>query len=227
RTIERQIINGDIIYNFGTKSRCTAGFWVTDADLNNYIVTAGHCIDFNNTTPDHNRFYMKPLNFSTSDKGLIFSIKDDAIGQMVFYNLKKTDFGLIRITNGDIKPTRVIRNIDSDPYRQLFIRDREIISTHGAHLCKSGATTSVTCGYTKSFEGYHFGNTVTVDLIVTNFLAAIGDSGGPVFYLRDLPFVSLHGITVKAGNSREWGHLTFTVKADYIIGSADRIIELG
>ncbi|CAG8733360.1 14049_t:CDS:1, partial [Cetraspora pellucida] len=227
RDIERPIINGDIIYNLGKGSSCTAGFWVVDDNLNNYIITAGHCIDSNNTTPDHNTFFMKPLNSSKSDEVEIFDV-EDLIGPMVSHDLVETDFGIIKITNKDIRPTRMIRNTNSDPYRQLIIRDDEIISTHGAHLCKSGATTFVTCGYTKSFEGYYFnGKEVTDDLIVTNFIAAKGDSGGPVYYLRDLPYVSLHGIIISGGNSKEWGHLTFIVKTDFIIGAANANIQLG
>ncbi|CAG8508227.1 22152_t:CDS:2 [Cetraspora pellucida] len=219
RGIDRQIINGDFIYNLGSRAKCTAGFPVADRELKNYIVTAGHCIDSNNTASDHNTFYMMPLNSSESDEVLRFR-KKDLIGPMVLHDLEETDFGLIRLTNPDIKPTNVIRNTNSDPYRQLFIKDREIISTHGAHLCKSGATTFVTCGYTKSFEGYFiFGNDVKYDLIVTDFLAAQGDSGGPVFYSRDLPYVSLHGIITKGINSREWGKLTFIVKEGYTINA--------
>ncbi|CAG8827522.1 14580_t:CDS:1, partial [Cetraspora pellucida] len=227
RDINRQIINGDIIYHLRLKTICTAGFWVIDNELNNYIVTAGHCIDTNNTTFGHNTFYMKPLNSSERDKGLRFR-EEDTIGPMVFHDLDGTDFGLIRITNGDIKPTRAIRNTDSDLYRQLFISDAEIISTHGAHLCKSGATTFVTCGYIKSFEGYSLnGDDISDDLIVTNFVATKGDSGSPVFYLRDLPYVSLHGIVIKGVNSREWGYLAFIVKAEYIISAADIDLEFG
>ncbi|CAG8514251.1 13775_t:CDS:2 [Cetraspora pellucida] len=226
REIGRQIINGGAIYNLGSKAICTAGFWVIDEELNNYLVTAGHCIDRNNTTPDHNTFYLMPLN--SSEKVSSFSKKNDEIGPMVFHDLKETDFGLIRITNVAIKPTKVIRNTNSDPYRQLFIRDAETISTHGAHLCKSGTITFVTCGYIKSFEGYSFrGNDVFDNFIVTNFLSNVGDSGGPVFYLRDLPYVSLHGIVIKGFSSREWGDLTFNVKADYIISAANRTIKLG
>ncbi|CAG8665844.1 12653_t:CDS:1 [Cetraspora pellucida] len=225
REIGRQIINGGAIYNSGSKIGCTAGFWVTDEELNNYIVTAGHCIDSNNTTPDHNTFYMMPLSSSETVR---LSKKKDQIGPMVFHDLKETDFGLIRITNGAIKPTKVIRNTDSDPYSELFIRDAETISTHGAHLCKSGAITFVTCGYIKSFEGYSWRDNVVIDdFIVTNFLGAVGDSGGPVFYLRDLPHVSLHGIVIRGLSSRGWGHLTLNVKADYIISAANRTIKLG
>ncbi|CAG8470963.1 13405_t:CDS:1 [Cetraspora pellucida] len=225
REIDRQIINGDAIYNLGSITRCTAGFWIIDKELRNYIVTAGHCIDSNNTTLDHNTFYMMPLN--SSDEELRFR-KGDAIGPMVLHDLKKSDFGLIGITNVDIKPTRVIRNTDSDPYRQLFIKDREIISTHGAHLCKSGATTFVTCGYTKSFEGYFIlRDDIIDDLIVTDFLSAKGDSGGPVFYLRDLPYVSLHGILIKGFNVRDWGYFTFIVKTGFIIDKTRLTIKLG
>ncbi|CAG8689448.1 12620_t:CDS:2 [Cetraspora pellucida] len=161
RDIGRQIINGDAIYNIGKNSRCTAGFWVIDEKQNNYIVTAGHCINFNNTNPIHNIFCVKPLNSSESD-GLSFK-QEDAIGPMIFHDLG-----------------------------------------YSLHL-----------------------NYVTDDLIVTTFIGAKGDSGGPAFYLRDLPYVSLHGIIIAGGKSGEWGHLTFIVKTDYIIGAADRTIELG
>ncbi|CAG8800939.1 19568_t:CDS:2 [Cetraspora pellucida] len=153
RDISQQLINGDAIYNTGKGSRCTAGFWVIDEDENDYIVTAGHCIDPRNRTPNHNTFFMKPLN--SSDR--LSSNKEDAVGPM---------------------------------------------------------------GYS-----FHL-NDVIDDMIVTNFFGAKVDSGGPVFYLRDLPYVSLHGIISSGFNSREWGPFNFIVKADYIIGAADRTIEL-
>ncbi|CAG8503117.1 21267_t:CDS:2 [Cetraspora pellucida] len=157
RDIVRQIINGDAIYNLGSGSRCTAGFWVIDENQNNYLITSGHCIDFNNTTPNHNMFfYMKLLNSSESE-ALTVSI-EDLIGPMGY----------------------------------------------SLHL-----------------------NNVNDDMIVTNFIGAKGDSGGPVFYLRDLPYVSLHGIIAQGVKSREWGHVIFIVKTDYIIGAADANIELG
>ncbi|CAG8835237.1 3413_t:CDS:1, partial [Racocetra persica] len=43
------------------------------------------------------------------------------IGPMVYNELNGSDFGLIQVTNGNIKPTEKIRNTDSEIHKELFI----------------------------------------------------------------------------------------------------------
>ncbi|CAG8652330.1 25613_t:CDS:2, partial [Racocetra persica] len=146
REIDRQIINGDGIYHLNAGFGCTPGFWVRgDVDED-----------------------------GDAENDYIVTAGHYKIGSMVYHDIGETDFGLIQITNKDIKPTRKIRNTNSNQYSELHIGDDNPISTHNAHLCKSGLTTFLTCGYTKSFSGFIFnGGAVYDDLIITTMRADV------------------------------------------------------
>ncbi|CAG8731477.1 10915_t:CDS:2, partial [Racocetra fulgida] len=80
--------------------------------------------------PEHNTFLYSPRG-TIQDLG-------KKVGPMVFYNDSVDDFGLVRITNEELKPTRNIVNTDDDEFEELFIRDVEPLLCIHAHVCKSG-----------------------------------------------------------------------------------------
>ncbi|CAG8484925.1 14691_t:CDS:2 [Cetraspora pellucida] len=199
-------INGEGVYNKGTKEECTTGFWIKNTrDLTvDYIVTAGHCIDPDDTTPEHNTFLYTPWETVPSF--------GKTIGPMVFYNDSVDDFGLIQITNKDLKPTRSIRNTESDIYKELFINDVEPILTYYAHL------------YGVYIDNKGF---VKENLIVTTMDSTKSDSGGPVFHARNLPRVSLNGIHIVGAGPRKLGHLTIILKVEDIFRTDKIELVLG
>ncbi|CAG8691064.1 900_t:CDS:2, partial [Racocetra fulgida] len=67
--------------------------------------------------PEHNTFLYAPWETVPS--------LGRKIGPMVIYNESVDDFGLIRITNEELKPTRNIRNTEDEEFKELFIRDVE------------------------------------------------------------------------------------------------------
>ncbi|KAF0562528.1 hypothetical protein F8M41_000035 [Gigaspora margarita] len=111
------------------------------------------------------------------------------------------DFGLIRIVNKTIVPRPSIRNSDSKQNVELFIRDDITVSSHGAHICKSGRTTHVTCENVRAFGGMYINENynIVTGLIVSDTLSMGGDSGAPTFSYKDLKDVSLFGILLAAG----------------------------
>ncbi|KAF0551461.1 hypothetical protein F8M41_023404 [Gigaspora margarita] len=108
-----------------------------------------------------------------------------------------TDAGAIKIKERrfcKVCPTigirATIRNTDSSQNKTMFIDDDITQSSNGAHLCKSGYRTHVTCGFIRAFSGVGLR-----DLVATEMYSDHGDSGGPIYaYKQDFRTVSLNGI---------------------------------
>ncbi|CAG8757761.1 6548_t:CDS:1, partial [Cetraspora pellucida] len=186
-----QILSGEGIYYLKTGIRCSAGFWAKSKDSNtNYIVTAGHCSKFGNSA-----YYHMPWNSP-------FSLRSSrSFGQTSIYQIQPYDVALINIT-ANIKPTAMIRNTDSEIYKELFICDDIAVSTHGAHLCKSGYGSHVTCGYIRAFNAFFLDDedNFNPQLTITDMSTINRDSGGPIFYYKqNLRHVSLYGIHIVGG----------------------------
>ncbi|RIB11394.1 hypothetical protein C2G38_111338 [Gigaspora rosea] len=148
-----------------------------------YVVTAGHCT--NNLNIGFNHYVAADAFF---------------VGKMVSVSRNKYDYGLID-TSKKAKRLKIRPYISgSQNNSELFITDSIPASSHGAHLCKSGAKTKVTCGYIESFNGVFtdIDDIILIDLIFTNSITRVGDSGGSVFYFLDLRSVSLVGISTAA-----------------------------
>ncbi|RIB22479.1 hypothetical protein C2G38_988240 [Gigaspora rosea] len=148
---------------------CSAGFWARDQANINYIATTGHCF------VDSDLFYLRELIDPS-----------DLIGQMI-YHLKNPDFGLIQLNLENVRPIACVINRNSRQYTELIIDDHIAVSSIGAHLCHSGQTTNVECGYLKALSGdgffkirIHF----TDDVLIVSAWSRKGDSGGPVFYFK-------------------------------------------
>ncbi|RIB07136.1 hypothetical protein C2G38_2114572 [Gigaspora rosea] len=195
RVIVDRILDGDGIINVDAGLKCSVGFWARHAENEdlNYLVTAGHC--YNSSVGGSQEFFHLP--WGSEDPGV-------ELGSMEFSEtIEEYDFGLIDITGKNVGQSAIINNIDSENFRKLHILEDSTMSTHGAHICKSGLTSHVTCGFVRGL------NTITTsangdileDLIYygkdTFQISCGGDSGGPVFsYLNDLSTVSLHGISI-------------------------------
>ncbi|KAF0541340.1 hypothetical protein F8M41_005504 [Gigaspora margarita] len=88
---------------------------------------------------------------------------------------------------------------------ELIIKEGRKVASYGAHVCKSGLITRVTCGFVKAFitvSTRKNGAGMIENLIYygkdTSEISSGGDSRCPVFtYSRDLITVGLVGIHVK------------------------------
>ncbi|RIB05418.1 hypothetical protein C2G38_2253816 [Gigaspora rosea] len=207
RDLVVNVFGGDGVYNeAGGGVMCSIGCWLKHQQhLRNdfYITTAGHCYD-NGEIPDENYFYYTPWN---SDSHVL------PIGSIEFQSNGFYDFAIIRVENEDLNPQFVIRNDDADQYRELIIINGTIndtindaiISSHYAHICKSGVITHLTCGYVLGFDGVFYGiekNYIVFELIVTDLYGLLGDAGGSVFSFAspdNLLAVDVHGTVVTVG----------------------------
>ncbi|RIB18900.1 trypsin-like cysteine/serine peptidase domain-containing protein [Gigaspora rosea] len=151
---------------------CSAGFWARNATNPDikYVVTAGHC--FLNA-PDNLNFYNhRPWNSQDwKRKGSNF------VGKAEKYFIEPFDADLIFVEVDDI-----------------------LVPSVGAHLCKSGYVTHVSCGYIKSFNGFFiyefsFGRKFIFDTSESRG----GDSGGTAFSYQNLSRVSLIGVHSASG----------------------------
>ncbi|KAF0420286.1 S1 family peptidase [Gigaspora margarita] len=191
RTVPRQItipiMGGDGLYNPVRRSKCSVGFWAKRKDSSdNYFVTAGHC-----SKPYNPTLYLTQWNSKTA----YFPI-----GPIVFGNKYPIDVSLVNITGENIDPRPSIRNADSKVNDQLLInKSLPAVYSYGAHLCKSGYTTHVTCGYIRAFDALYINpkREMKPQMIITSMTSNHGDSGGTVFsYTPDLCHVSLNGIHI-------------------------------
>ncbi|KAF0547910.1 hypothetical protein F8M41_000261 [Gigaspora margarita] len=189
-TIKRQPLITELFCGDGLISDagflCSIGFFAKD--LNDpstiYVVTAGHC--YLNMSEN---FYYLPWDQQRTN---VF------IGPMVKYSINPYDYGLISFRGRSRRPIKarpIVRNTDSNICKELPIHDTTQVSSHGAHLCKSGYQTHATCGYVKGFNGIFKNNmTLEPDLIITNTPSIAGDSGCTAYFYEDLCSVSLSGI---------------------------------
>ncbi|KAF0537298.1 hypothetical protein F8M41_008464 [Gigaspora margarita] len=183
--IDNRILAGDGLYAYDefkkTSKLCSAGFWARRQPNRNYIATAGHCY-YLGLSP----FYLLPWN-STSTTA--------EIGEMPIHYLEPIDFGLINIDIKKIQPIPCVRNTDSERYKELFIEDVILASNNGAHLCLSGIRSHVKCGYVAALNGFTSNGVYFRDnIFVVNLRYIPGDSGGAIFYYKNLTQVSLNGI---------------------------------
>ncbi|KAF0534074.1 hypothetical protein F8M41_010248 [Gigaspora margarita] len=193
------VFSGDGVYNLaGGGSLCSVGFWLKHQYLQNhfYITTAFHC--YENEVHGANYFYHTPWNSN---------LHELPIGPAQYEGREygAYDFVVILVENEDLNPQFVIRNDDAVKYRELIIINDELISSHYAHICKSGVMTHLTCGYVLGFDGVFYGieqNDLTVELIVTDLYGLLGDTGWSVFSFaspEDLSLVNGHGTVVTVG----------------------------
>ncbi|KAF0380803.1 hypothetical protein F8M41_012139 [Gigaspora margarita] len=185
-TIKNMLLCGDGLFNKFTKKRCSVGFFAR-AKNKTYVVTDEHCRD--RTKREPSKFLQLAWN-STSAAAVV--------GSMLTFVGKPYDFGLIDTSNKSLtlKLLPSVRNTDSKKFRELNIENAILVSTHGAHLCKSGYTTHVTCGLIRAFSAIYMARSRVyfIDFILTNMLSIHGDSGGTTFRYSDLNSVILNGI---------------------------------
>ncbi|CAG8679657.1 14971_t:CDS:1 [Dentiscutata erythropus] len=200
------IMGGDGLYNPVYNSACSVGFWAKRKNLSdNYIVTAGHC-----SKPHNPIIYLRQWDSK---------VARFPIGPIIFNKSQPIDVSLVNITNKeDIEPRLSIRNADSEINDQLLInKSLPPVYSHGAHLCKSGYTTHVTCGYIRALDALYINpkRKIKSQMIITSMSSNRGDSGGTVFsYAPDLRHASLNGIHIAGAKV-----LTIVLPIERIINS--------
>ncbi|RIB15116.1 hypothetical protein C2G38_2320533 [Gigaspora rosea] len=188
RSIDILLSGGDGLFN-QKLTGCSIGFLAkANNETKNYIVTVEHCrIDDEDETKFFYRAWNKPHTI-------------ELVGLMLPIVNKIYDFGLIDLNNmsKSFKPLPSIRNNDSEQFPLLSLIDGTPVLSHGVHLCKSGYSTHVTCGFVKAFDViYYVGDgELYSDLIMTSMNGRQGDSGGTVFAYSDSNTVILNGIYV-------------------------------
>ncbi|KAF0562306.1 peptidase S1 family protein [Gigaspora margarita] len=211
QVIKKEILAGDAIYSpiiingSTTFVLCSEGFWARDRANASYIATTGHC-----SVANTNFYLRKQVDPS------------DLIGHMI-YQLQLPDFGLIRLNLQNVRPIPCVRNKKSSQYPELRIKDHIVVSSIGAHLCHSGATTNVDCGYLKSLNGDGFVKIPTYftdDILIVDAWSRKGDSGGPVFYYKDLMNVGLNGLLISSVSDQISGILA-AVPLSSILNTVD------
>ncbi|KAF0427128.1 serine protease [Gigaspora margarita] len=192
RNIKLPILGGEGIYNLDDHLECSAGFGAKRKDKEDYfIIIAGHC-----TKTKFNTIF-KLFSWNENTTG-------PTIGFMLRHQIEPIDIGAIFIGSDKYEPSMLIRNTDTVQNKELITYDVSVSSSYGTHLCKSGRTTHVTCGYVKGLNGFFTDNKKQFNgqLTFTNIFGEKGDSGGPGFsYKQDLRSVSLNSITVGGVNS--------------------------
>ncbi|MGD9482265.1 S1 family peptidase [Streptomyces sp. TRM70308] len=149
--------------NNNPNSWCSVGFGARDRSGNQYLVSAGHCID--------------------PGTGLYFDGSRFAVGDHTRFKLgtRSVDMGVARVDRGDSIATAVGTWGNSRP---VAVRGGQRASV-GSTVCKSGATTGWTCGkissYNKSVTYVDRSggpDTVVTGLGSSSVCTEGGDSGG-------------------------------------------------
>ncbi|CAG8774587.1 4014_t:CDS:1 [Gigaspora margarita] len=181
RTLRSRVCGGEGLHNRTGYLVCSAGLLMTDADDINqsFLLTAGHCSE--GETPNNDGFidlYHLSWNSPPSFK---------YIGPLVNYSIAPYNFGLIRLIGERVAVLDIIRDNDGAPYEELFVKGSKRPLSVGAHVCKSGHATFVSCGQITELNAeltYRDSNNNTItkkEMIVTSVRSVKGDSGGPVF----------------------------------------------
>ncbi|KAF0503182.1 hypothetical protein F8M41_019680 [Gigaspora margarita] len=183
RNLDILLLGGDGLFN-QVKRRSIGFLAKAKNETKNYIVTVEHC---RKESGDDTEFFYGAWNKPRTN---------ELVGPMLSDVNEHYDFGLIDLSNmsKSLKTLPAIRNADSEQFPELYIND------DGVHLCKSGYTTHVTCGFVKAFDVIYYAGDGEFDsgLIMTSMDGQDGDSGGTVFAYSNLNTVILNGILVYA-----------------------------
>ncbi|RIB09263.1 hypothetical protein C2G38_2209395 [Gigaspora rosea] len=114
-----------------------------DMKLNNVVIALNHKYD------EDNKAYLMSIK-----KYHLILQYIDLPNQLIQISLSPKTVESVQQVFG-IVPRPSIRNSDSKQNAELFIRDDIAVSSHGAHICKSGLTTHVTCGNVRAFGGIY------------------------------------------------------------------------
>ncbi|KAF0467836.1 hypothetical protein F8M41_025906 [Gigaspora margarita] len=183
-----RVLSGDGIYNEFDNVICSAGFWARRKDKSQtLLVTAGHCDKESYPSKSKKQFF----TWNTT--------RPKIIGELVYSSEAPHDFALIDIKgmNKRLSPlTNIQNNLDSQ-HTELIINDDIPVSSYGTHLCRSGISSPVSCGYVEAFNMIMVSSSKlfkTDSIFVSNMLSDDGDSGGPSFSFSSLASVTLKGI---------------------------------
>ncbi|CAG8763640.1 35049_t:CDS:1, partial [Gigaspora margarita] len=205
RVINNLILGGDGLHNIDGSLRCSVGLWVQDENDVNYLLTAGHC--YRGSPLNQNGyvdFYLQ---------GWYSQPTYNYIGPLVYYSSVIYDFGLIRHVDTNSTLTTMIDNSDNtNLFKLLLIEESSNVDEAGAHVCKSGFTTHVICGFVtehnveSSFQSLSGRTFIRREMMSTDIGTIGGDSGGPVFSYSPikLPYVSVVGISIGGDESSSY-----------------------
>ncbi|KAF0495200.1 S1 family peptidase [Gigaspora margarita] len=177
------LLGGEGCHDINDQPRCSLGLWVHDSNGQNYIMTAGHCV--NSYTPRNAQGFVDLYQL-----GWYSPPTYRYIGPYEYYSSVPYDFGLIRQIGTNVTLSAMINNLDinhPNPYAVLFIGDTKMVTSAGASICKSGRITHVTCGEVLEFGVVSLRQLpdhiieMRWEMIRTSIKATFGDSGGTVF----------------------------------------------
>ncbi|CAG8469456.1 4196_t:CDS:1 [Cetraspora pellucida] len=197
------LLSGDGIGNKFDGSFCSAGFWARSKNQT-LLVTAGHC--------NGKRFSRSMKKFFTLDT-------KNLIGKMIHSSIAPHDIGLIDIKKMSeyLRPSTNIKNDKNASYLELFVTDGVPIFSHGAHLCRSGISSLVSCGYVDAFNGIYVNKDENYqsDLTFVDKMSCTGgDSGGPAFSFSDFldfSLVNINGIVIVGADNATSPLYPFTI----------------
>ncbi|CAG8740009.1 4884_t:CDS:2 [Racocetra persica] len=177
-------------------------FWPPDQSSQEFIGAARRLgadiyFPFNDNTPLTKRGLGKRKARPFKNKK--FFTKYGLIGHLVYHSETPYDIGLIDIESmRKLRPSTNIRNDQNATYPELTIIEGPPVSSHGAHLCRSGATSLASCGYVDAFNGIFLDETGIYEsniIIIDKMSSVGGDSGGPAYYFSDFSNLRLVTIT--------------------------------
>ncbi|CAG8642775.1 23172_t:CDS:1, partial [Gigaspora rosea] len=192
RDLQITMLAGDGFCNLDQSLTCSLGYFgirQTAAGAQERVfVTSGRCYRYEID------YHLKPWSPLGVQPPHIYHI-----GRMDSSSIRHSviDYGVLRIEEGENRPTPFIKNLDSPSHPMLQIWNRNLNrDIHvGIHLCKSGYHTRVTCGYQRSLQAFFTDQTDPYIIAhVINIENNWQDVGGPVFQFRTLSTVNLVGI---------------------------------
>jgi streptogrisin C len=173
----QEVANGDKIVP--AKAFCSVGWNVKDANQQNALVTAGHCMDAGSNPH--------------------WAHLQTGIGQVQTSNLGPQDWGLVRYDDGQSQPSASV-NLYTDSGAQATVTDNSRAPV-GSIICRSGAMSGLSCGEVTAYEVTKVaaltasGVKTLEGMVGAKLCADGGDSGGAIYVPHTDGTVSAQGTT--------------------------------
>jgi hypothetical protein len=162
---------------FEAAGYCTAGWPVRNSAGQEGLITAGHCGPPNQMYFSWNGGPTLTNPYPWRDTDTTFQTQDWAIYPLGSHTTER----VVYIQNGTTYNGRTnnVPGVVSAYYEITYPRQ----PVAGQYICKNGGTTGITCGVVvaTNWSGDGYRNVVKVSSSAQPYIAAGGDSGGPVF----------------------------------------------